>query len=105
MRQPWKAIGMSRAGWYRHGKPTTKPKRYTQADIAKIAGVSLRTIQRDLASERQKLLAGIRELMAQGHGFEETLAMAKARGSTAVTAVTDDPFIRRRIEMFERGTL
>ena len=25
--KPWEAIGMSRATWYRRGKPTEKPKR------------------------------------------------------------------------------
>lgn len=35
---PWAAIGISRATWYRHGKPDTKPQRMTQARV--------RTIQR-----------------------------------------------------------
>jgi hypothetical protein len=42
---PWEAIGMSRASWYRHGKPTEKPKRITVADEARRAGVSTRTHQ------------------------------------------------------------
>jgi hypothetical protein len=48
MRQPkpWQAIGISRATWYRHGKPTEKPKRSSEAAQARAAGVSLRTHQR-----------------------------------------------------------
>jgi hypothetical protein len=37
---------MSRASWYRHGKPTEKPRRMTAAEEARRAGVSLRTHQR-----------------------------------------------------------
>jgi hypothetical protein len=44
--KPWEALGMSRASWYRHGKPTEKPKRFTQAHEARKVGVSVRTIQR-----------------------------------------------------------
>jgi uncharacterized protein YoaH (UPF0181 family) len=82
MRQskPWEMAGMSRATWYRHGKPTEKPKRYSQADVAEILGVSVRTVQRDLASKRkqnrQKAVARARELIAQGHGQEEAIATA-----------------------------
>ena len=39
-------IGMSRASWYRHGKPSEKPKRSTNADEARKDSVSLRTYQR-----------------------------------------------------------
>jgi hypothetical protein len=48
MRQikPWEAIGMSRASWYRHGKPTEKPERTSVAAAARAAGVSVRTHQR-----------------------------------------------------------
>jgi hypothetical protein len=48
MRQPkpWQAIGMSRASWYRHGKPAKKPPRPSAAAAARAAGVSLRTHQR-----------------------------------------------------------
>jgi hypothetical protein len=44
--KPWEAIGMSRATWYRHGKPTEKPRRITVADEARRAGLSVRTHQR-----------------------------------------------------------
>jgi hypothetical protein len=74
VRLPWSAIGMSRASWYRHGKPTTKPKRYTCADIAKVTGWSIRTIQRDLAKSRQEQIAKIREYMAQGLSIEDAIA-------------------------------
>lgn len=44
---PWTAIGMSRASWYRHGKPKTKPvKPPTQRQFVKEHGLKLRTIQR-----------------------------------------------------------
>ena len=48
MRQPkpWQAIGISRATWYRHGTPTEKPGRTSEAAEARRAGVSLRTHQR-----------------------------------------------------------
>jgi hypothetical protein len=49
MRQdtPWAAIGISRASWYRHGKPATKPNRLeTKAEMARRIGVSLRTLYR-----------------------------------------------------------
>jgi hypothetical protein len=37
---------MSRASWYRHGKPTEKPERPNVAEQARRAGVNLRTHQR-----------------------------------------------------------
>jgi hypothetical protein len=48
MRQatPWEAIGISRATWYRHGKPTEKPFRSSVVREARAAGVSVRTHQR-----------------------------------------------------------
>src|SRR5262245_3686634 len=46
--KPWEAIGMSRATWYRLGKPTEKPARTAPLrEMAEAFGVSLRTIQRD----------------------------------------------------------
>jgi hypothetical protein len=38
---------MSRATWYRLGKPTAKPERVTQPIRAYIEGVSLRSLQRE----------------------------------------------------------
>src|ERR1700732_3033760 len=61
--RPWEAIGMSRATWYRHGKPTTKPtKLKTHAQVAKMFGTSLRSMQRSkralkLAPEIEKRTA------------------------------------------------
>jgi hypothetical protein len=52
--KPWIAAGMSRASWYRHGKPATKPHRRTQAESARIAGVSVRTIQRIAHAMRER---------------------------------------------------
>ena len=45
--QPWLALGMSRATWYRLGKPETKPERpLTQPLRARLMNVSLRSLQR-----------------------------------------------------------
>ena len=49
MRQtkPWEAIGISRATWYRHGKPTENPERTSVARAARMMGApSTRTYQR-----------------------------------------------------------
>jgi hypothetical protein len=43
---PWLALGVSRATWYRLGKPQTKPQRVTQAQNARQFSVSLRSVQR-----------------------------------------------------------
>jgi hypothetical protein len=42
----WEEVGMSRATWYRLGKPTTKPSRVTQKQQALLLNVSVRSIQR-----------------------------------------------------------
>src|SRR5262249_13214044 len=52
----WEVIGMSRASWYRRGKPTARPK-ITQKRMAGAFGVSLRTIQRDRAVALHKAFA------------------------------------------------
>ena len=45
--KPWEAIGISRATWYRHGKPTEKPPRPSIARRAQMMGApSVRTLQR-----------------------------------------------------------
>jgi len=81
--KPWLAIGMSRASWYRHGRPTTKPKpRVTNRQIAEELGVSLRTVERDLADmrerDRQKTIARVQEYMAQGYSQDEAGALRAA---------------------------
>jgi hypothetical protein len=43
---PWERIGVSRATWYRQGKPTTKPTRITQKQLAEQWDISLRRLQR-----------------------------------------------------------
>jgi hypothetical protein len=43
---PWLALGISRATWYRLGKPTTKPQRLTQAQLARDYKISIRRLQR-----------------------------------------------------------
>ena len=79
----WEAIGMSRASWYRHGKPSEKPdRRITQASIAKITGASLRTIQRDAANarqdERKANIKRVHEYMAQGYSQDEACHLRAA---------------------------
>jgi uncharacterized protein YoaH (UPF0181 family) len=79
----WEALGLSRASWYRRGKPTKKPEsKTTQKDIAEILGVSLRTVQRDLAKgrekQRQKNIARVREYMAQGYSQDEACELTAA---------------------------
>ena len=44
--KPWTALGISRATWYRHGKPTEWHKLLTQVEEAKRGGLSLRSYQR-----------------------------------------------------------
>jgi hypothetical protein len=66
---------MSRATWYRLGKPSTKPRRITQAEIARRFQISVRGMQRagrvaraapDLVPEVEsgKLRLGTAERMA-----------------------------------------
>ena len=50
--KPWTVLGISRATWYRHGKPTKKPIRETQATFALQTGRSVRTLQRLMRIER-----------------------------------------------------
>ena len=48
-KQPWEAIGMSRATWYRRGKPTEKPLHLNAAQRVRLflgRSVSNRTAQR-----------------------------------------------------------
>ena len=80
----WEAIGMSRAGWYRYGKPTENPrlKRVTQKQLAKTLNVSIRTIQRDAASvredERKKRVAMVHRYMGQGYTQDEACGLVAA---------------------------
>jgi hypothetical protein len=73
---PWETIGMSRATWYRRGKPTTRPTpRITQAQAAKTMNVSLRTVQRVARVLRLRPELGV--LIESGHmkiGMAEALA-------------------------------
>ena len=55
--RPWDEVGISRATWYRHGKPTKKPTRpKTVAEIAKQFGASSkRTYQRTMRALQSEL--------------------------------------------------
>ena len=62
--RPWSALGMSRATWYRRGKPTTKrTPRLTMASLTRSSGVSLRTSQRTMRVMRSspELTAWVRD--------------------------------------------
>ena len=81
--RPWLALGMSRATWYRRGKPTTKPEpKQTQKDVAEILGCSVRTVQRHVVEmreeQRQKNVARVREYMAQGYSQDEACGLVAA---------------------------
>lgn len=54
--QRWEKLGMSRASWYRHGKPKRKPRpRKTRAEQARKLGISIRTLQRrQAATDRRR---------------------------------------------------
>lgn len=60
MRQnaPWVALGMSRASWYRQGKPATKPpKPETRAEFARRLNVSQRTLYRAIKADKDERAA------------------------------------------------
>lgn len=44
--KPWEQLGISRATWYRHDKPTEWRRLSTNADEAKRGGMSLRSYER-----------------------------------------------------------
>ncbi len=50
---PWLALGISRATWYRLGKPQTKPERITQTQAAREFHVSVRNVQRARRIQRE----------------------------------------------------
>jgi hypothetical protein len=55
VRQPvWQALGMSRATWYRKGKPEKKPgKKITQKEVAALMRVTVRSVQRAIRILRE----------------------------------------------------
>jgi hypothetical protein len=69
---PWLALGISRATWYRQGKPTTRRKRQTQAMTAKQTGLSLRSMQRAFRVARE-----VPDLALQVQAGEMTLGAAE----------------------------
>jgi hypothetical protein len=58
--KPWIALGISRATWYRHGKPVEWHKRSTNKDEAALNFMSLRTFERFMrvGGSGSKLLIG-----------------------------------------------
>jgi hypothetical protein len=85
--KPWAAIGMSRASWYRHGKPEHKPERETCASIAELTGWSVRTIQRDSAAHQRQRMAKVREYLDQGFSLEDALAREQRECSAEVARI------------------
>ena len=88
--KPWEAIGMSRASWYRHGKPSEKPPKRPRegvADLARQLGFSsTRTYQRVcrvLESDDDLAVAFLRNGLAKAGQAERLLT---------------DPVVRRRAE-------
>jgi hypothetical protein len=82
--KPWEAVGMSRTSWYRHGKPAAKPWRMTQAHLARLHGVSVRSIQRARRIARE--WPELEQLVEEGK-----LSLAGAE------------FLIRGVERFERS--
>ena len=52
---------MSRASWYRHGKPEARPKRQTRAALARKHGVSERSLYRALRKQLDDRIARLRQ--------------------------------------------
>lgn len=50
--RPWERAGMSRASWFRLGKPAKRPIRQTQRQAAAEQKISVRTLQRRLQTTR-----------------------------------------------------
>jgi hypothetical protein len=78
--KPWIALGMSRATWYRQGKPTEKPYRVTQKQRALIFQTSVRGIQR--AARVIRLAPELEPLLRAGElslGDAEQLAILGTR--------------------------
>ena len=97
--KPWEQVGMSRANWYRHSKPTAKPvRRPTVAEQAAFVKISLRTYQRcrrafEHPLLKALLLAGKMKpgeadwLMAHPEALREFEAMTLARYKAATHAI------------------
>jgi hypothetical protein len=100
---PWLALGMSRATWYRLGKPQTKPpQRMTQAQLAKLYQISLRRLQRscrimregpDLAAQLEdgSLKTGTAERLLIERQEAAMLAWLKANGIVPADRLTLNP--------------
>jgi hypothetical protein len=60
--QPWLEVGLSRAHWYRLGRPRIRPeRRKTQAELAYESGVCVRSFERAarIAREASDLAADV----------------------------------------------
>jgi hypothetical protein len=82
---PWERIGMSRATWYRHGKPDNPIERNSDAVMAAGSGVSLRTYQREK-----------RALRSRDHELANLVATGSMKPGTA-DRLLSDPEAKRRI--------
>jgi hypothetical protein len=88
--KPWERIGVSRATWYRHGRPTKKPKPHkTVAEIAReVDAPSLRTYQRTM-----------RVLHSELKPFVSARLLSIAQ---ADRLLSDPEHLRRFLEMVEQ---
>jgi hypothetical protein len=87
LRQPWRALSMSRATWYRHNKPTEKIERKTERDGAAFMGMSLRTFQR------------LKRVLESPRG--EILIASGLTSSQAEQMLSDPERVERFVELFE----
>lgn len=45
--KPWEALGMSRASWYGHGKPTEKPPKKSRKGLKAVKSTPVKEVQAD----------------------------------------------------------
>jgi hypothetical protein len=78
--KPWEALGMSRATWFRHGKPDRKPDRpLTQEQMAKSKNMSVRGLRRpDAIRQAEPHLADLCEAGQLKPGTAERVINEKA---------------------------
>jgi len=96
--EPWLALNMSRATWYRLGKPTL-PRKRTLVELARLTDVSLRTIQRTAA--RQKLIERFAPdlsdlLISKRHAQPESIIAARVACAMSIIANILEQFRRER---------
>jgi hypothetical protein len=125
----WEAIGMSRATWYRRGKPTEKTHQYIRhwshtrqdtgetecvlefsfnvplREAAKAVGVSVRTLQRDRAAIRRQVAQEIRKRRASGQEMsaDEIEGVWKALEDAKLRARVDEARDKKILEIVRKA--